>query len=137
MSGCNVRRGFCLEHQCWTDEVRCRVSYLAAEVERLNSLLTLVAGKHMAAQERIDAALRLLDRCEEDTRDFYGGEGSPVVLTQYVRDALDGGEPLWRGLHNPDYHEDITEYEVERLTAELEVLRAQVKRVRDVLGDDE
>ena len=37
MSGCNVRRGFCLEHQCWTDEVRCRVSYLAAEVERLTA----------------------------------------------------------------------------------------------------
>ena len=58
---------------------------------------------------------------------------------------------MWRGLHDPDYHEDITEYEVERLTAErdalrekvqrverlleVEVLRAQVQRVRDVLGD--
>ena len=37
MSECNVRRGFCLEHQCWTDEVRCRVSYLAAEVEALRA----------------------------------------------------------------------------------------------------
>ena len=91
MSECNVKRGFCLEHQCWTGTVRCRVSYLAAEVERLNSLLTLVAGKHMAAQERIDAALRLLDRCEEDTRDFYGGQEVPAtVLTAYVRETLRG-----------------------------------------------
>jgi len=42
---------------------------------------------------------------------------------------------MWRGLHNPDYHEDITEYEVERLTAERDALRASVQRVRDVLGD--
>jgi len=39
---------------------------------------------------------------------------------------------MWRGLHNPDYHEDITEYEVERLTAERDALRASVQRVRDL-----
>ena len=39
---------------------------------------------------------------------------------------------MWRGLHNPDYHEDITEYEVERLTAERDALRASVQRVRDM-----
>ena len=39
---------------------------------------------------------------------------------------------MWRGLHDPDYHEDITEYEVERLTAERDALRAQVQRVREV-----
>lgn len=69
---------------------------LKAEVERLTAeladrdrLLTIVAGKHMAAQERIDAALRLLERCEEDTRDFYGGqEVSATVLTAYVRQEL-------------------------------------------------
>lgn len=84
MAWCNVCDG-----PCYSPEACC--CCLAAEVKRLNSLLTLVAGKHMAAQERIDAALRLLDRCEEDTRDFYGGQEVPAtVLTAYVRETLRG-----------------------------------------------
>ncbi len=31
--------------------------------------------------------------CSQECYGKDGGEGSPVVLTQYVRDALDGGEP--------------------------------------------
>jgi hypothetical protein len=46
-----------------------------------------------ALKAQVQRVERLLDRCDQDTYDFHWGEGSPVVLTQYVRDALDGGEP--------------------------------------------
>ena len=45
-----------------------------------------------ALKAQVQRVERLLDRCDQDTYDFHWGEGSPVVLTQYVRDALDGGE---------------------------------------------
>ena len=56
------------------------------EVERLTA-------ERDALREKVQRVERLLDRCDQDTYDFHWGEGSPVVLTQYVRDALDGGEP--------------------------------------------
>lgn len=69
---------------CWRVEP-CRCC-LAAEVERLTA-------ERDALREKVQRVERLLDRCDQDTYDFHWGEGSPVVLTQYVRDALDGGEP--------------------------------------------
>ena len=54
---------------------------------------SVLDGRRDALREKVQRVERLLDRCDQDTYDFHWGEGSPVVLTQYVRDALDGGEP--------------------------------------------
>lgn len=102
MAWCNVCDGPCYSPEacccCLAAEVealRARNEQLVEMVQRQEWTFERQEAEHAeleALRASVQRVERLLDRCDQDTYDFYGGEGSPVVLTQYVRDALDGGE---------------------------------------------
>jgi len=76
----------------WT---RCHDQACIRECEEgcCSGVISALTIERDVLREKVQRVERLLDRCDQDTYDFHWGEGSPVVLTQYVRDALDGGEP--------------------------------------------